>query len=191
MGRLAPAPSRRRVGADSAPAADRRAHRRPRGSRRLRARRWSCADCPRRCAEADQGSRFLGSDGRCGRPARPGRRPSATRGRAHRPSHSGEPRLHPSCRRERRRSDGGRPGRGCPAVLGRARTTRPTLSGEELAVDKVLAVFGRAEARDFHDLMAVESRYGLDRLCKLVAEKDRGFTPAVSKTRHVMHGERP
>jgi Nucleotidyl transferase AbiEii toxin, Type IV TA system len=30
----------------------------------------------------------------------------------------------------------------------------PTLSGEELAVDKVLAVFGRAEARDFVDLLA-------------------------------------
>jgi predicted nucleotidyltransferase component of viral defense system len=38
----------------------------------------------------------------------------------------------------------------------------PTLSGEELAVDKVLAVFGRAEARDFVDLAAVEERYGLD-----------------------------
>jgi hypothetical protein len=49
------------------------------------------------------------------------------------------------------------------------------LSGEELAVDKVLAVFGRAEARDFADLMAVEPRYGLDRLCQLAAKKDRGF----------------
>ena len=55
----------------------------------------------------------------------------------------------------------------------------PTLSGEELAVDKVLALFGRAEARDFVDLMAVEPRYGLDRLCRLAAEKDRGFTPAM------------
>lgn len=53
------------------------------------------------------------------------------------------------------------------------------LRGEELAVDKVLAVFGRAEARDFVDLMAVEPTYGLDRLCQLAAEKDRGFTPAV------------
>lgn len=51
------------------------------------------------------------------------------------------------------------------------------LSGEELAVDKVLAAFGRAEARDFVDLMAVEPRYGLDRLCRLAVEKDRGFTP--------------
>ena len=55
----------------------------------------------------------------------------------------------------------------------------PTLTSEELAVDKVLAVFGRAEARDFVDLMALEPRYGLDRLCALATEKDRGFTPAL------------
>jgi hypothetical protein len=55
----------------------------------------------------------------------------------------------------------------------------PTLAGEELAVDKVLAVFGRAEARDFVDLMAVERHYGLDRLMELAAEKDRGFDPTV------------
>jgi Nucleotidyl transferase AbiEii toxin, Type IV TA system len=55
----------------------------------------------------------------------------------------------------------------------------PILSGEELAVDKVLAVFGRAEARDFADLMVLEQRYGLDRLCRLAAEKDRGFLPDV------------
>jgi hypothetical protein len=55
----------------------------------------------------------------------------------------------------------------------------PLLSGEELAVDKVLAVFGRAEARDFADLMAVEPRYGLARLCQLAAEKDRGFLLSV------------
>lgn len=55
----------------------------------------------------------------------------------------------------------------------------PMLRGEELAVDKVLALFGRAEARDFLDLMEVEPRYGLDRLCQLASEKDRGFAPAV------------
>jgi hypothetical protein len=55
----------------------------------------------------------------------------------------------------------------------------PTLRGEELAVDKVLAIFGRAEARDFVDLMALEPLYGLDRLCQLAAEKDPGFTPTV------------
>jgi hypothetical protein len=46
-----------------------------------------------------------------------------------------------------------------------------------LAVDKVLAVFGRAEARDFVDLVALEPRYGLDRLCELAAQKDLGFEP--------------
>jgi hypothetical protein len=40
----------------------------------------------------------------------------------------------------------------------------------------VLAVFGRAEARDFIDLAAIEERYGLDHLFQLAAEKDRGFT---------------
>ena len=55
----------------------------------------------------------------------------------------------------------------------------PVLSGQELAVDKVLAIFGRAEARDFADLMAIEPRYGLDQLSQLAAEKDRGFLPSV------------
>lgn len=55
----------------------------------------------------------------------------------------------------------------------------PVLSAEELAVDKVLAVFGRAEARDFADLMVLEPRYGLDRLCQLAADKDLGFHPGV------------
>ncbi|MDQ3380414.1 MAG: nucleotidyl transferase AbiEii/AbiGii toxin family protein [Actinomycetota bacterium] len=63
-----------------------------------------------------------------------------------------------------------------PAEPGRP---APMLSGEELAVDKLLALFGRAEARDFVDLMEVEPRYGLDRLCRLAAEKDRGFMPGV------------
>lgn len=55
----------------------------------------------------------------------------------------------------------------------------PTLAGEELAVDKVLAIFGRAEARDFVDLMAVEARYGLHRLLDLATEKDRGFVTEI------------
>jgi hypothetical protein len=49
------------------------------------------------------------------------------------------------------------------------------LAPEELAVDKVLAVFGRAEARDFMDLMAIEDQFGLDRLFRAAADKDRGF----------------
>ncbi len=50
-----------------------------------------------------------------------------------------------------------------------------TLAGEELAIDKVLAVFGRAEARDFLDLAAVEPRYGLAYPCSRATEKDPGF----------------
>ena len=49
------------------------------------------------------------------------------------------------------------------------------LSVEELAVDKVLAVFGRAEARDFVDLAALEPRFGLEHLCELAVAKDAGF----------------
>ena len=53
------------------------------------------------------------------------------------------------------------------------------LSGEELATDKVLAIFGRAEPRDFIDLAALEPRYGLSRLLEQAAEKDPGFQLAV------------
>jgi len=49
------------------------------------------------------------------------------------------------------------------------------LSSEELAADKVLAVFGRAEAGDYVDLMAIEPRFGLARLFELAREKDSGF----------------
>jgi len=55
----------------------------------------------------------------------------------------------------------------------------PVLSAEELAVDKVLAIFGRAEPRDFVDLSALEPRFGLAHLCQLAAEKDLGFQPDV------------
>ena len=53
------------------------------------------------------------------------------------------------------------------------------LSTEELAADKVLAVFGRAEARDFVDLTALEPRFGLEHLCQLAAAKDGGFQRSV------------
>lgn len=51
----------------------------------------------------------------------------------------------------------------------------PTLTSLELAVDKVLAIFGRAEARDFADLMALTPRYPLAQLFALARDKDRGF----------------
>jgi hypothetical protein len=53
--------------------------------------------------------------------------------------------------------------------------------GEELAVDKVLAIFGRAEARDFIDFAALEPKYGFERLCELAAEKDTGFSAHVRR----------
>jgi hypothetical protein len=53
------------------------------------------------------------------------------------------------------------------------------LSSEELAADKVLAVFGRAEARDYVDLMSIEPRFGLTRLFELAREKDRGFISVI------------
>ncbi len=77
---------------------------------------------------------------------------------------------------ERTELDLGADARLFPAEL---RQPAPLLSGEELAVDKLLALFGRAEARDFVDLLAIESRYGLERLCGLAAEKDHGFDPTV------------
>ncbi|MGI8491272.1 MAG: nucleotidyl transferase AbiEii/AbiGii toxin family protein [Acidimicrobiales bacterium] len=55
------------------------------------------------------------------------------------------------------------------------------LAGEELAIDKVLAVFGRAEARDFLALAAVEPGYGLAYLCSRATEKDPGFDLGVSE----------
>lgn len=53
------------------------------------------------------------------------------------------------------------------------------LAEEELAADKLLALFGRAAARDFIDVAALVSRHGLDRLCNLAAEKDPGFNRQV------------
>lgn len=55
------------------------------------------------------------------------------------------------------------------------RDPAPVLSGEELAVDKVLAIFGRAEPRDFTDLMAIERHHGRDCLIALASGKDRGL----------------
>lgn len=56
-------------------------------------------------------------------------------------------------------------------------TPAPSLSGPELGADKVLAIFSRAEARDFSDLLPLEQAYGLDRLLELAAQKDLGFRP--------------
>ena len=55
----------------------------------------------------------------------------------------------------------------------------PMLALEELAADKTLALFGRAQARDFIDVAALADRFGFDQLCEPAAEKDPGFSPAV------------
>lgn len=51
----------------------------------------------------------------------------------------------------------------------------PTLATKELAAGKVLALFDRAEARDFLDLDALVHHFDLDELLELAGEKDRGF----------------
>ncbi len=54
------------------------------------------------------------------------------------------------------------------------------LSSEELAADKVLAVFGRAEARDYVDLMSIEPRFGLTRLFGLARERTVASVQSIS-----------
>ena len=67
----------------------------------------------------------------------------------------------------------------------------PTLSGEELAINKVLAVFGRAEARDFVDLSVLAKRYGLESLMGRAVEKDPGFDPQIFRQMLGRHGRLP
>jgi hypothetical protein len=47
---------------------------------------------------------------------------------------------------------------------------------DDLAADKTLALWGRAEPRDYLDVITLRERYGSTRLLELAAEKDRGFT---------------
>jgi hypothetical protein len=51
----------------------------------------------------------------------------------------------------------------------------PTLSPRDLAARKTLALFGRAEARDFADVYELAQRYGRDQLLAWAAADDRGF----------------
>jgi hypothetical protein len=51
----------------------------------------------------------------------------------------------------------------------------PILGTEDLAASKLLALFGRAEARDFIDVAALGARYGFEWLCSLATEHDPGF----------------
>lgn len=49
------------------------------------------------------------------------------------------------------------------------------LAERELAADKTLALFGRAEPRDFLDFQSLAARFSLDELCDLATSKDAGF----------------
>lgn len=46
---------------------------------------------------------------------------------------------------------------------------------DELAADKLLALAGRVEARDYLDVARLAERHGLDGLCRLAEQKDPGF----------------
>jgi hypothetical protein len=67
-------------------------------------------------------------------------------------------------------------GRDSPAVDATGSTQLgPTLSPRDLAARKTLALFGRAEPRDFADVHDLARRYGRDRLLQWAAEDDPGF----------------
>ena len=50
------------------------------------------------------------------------------------------------------------------------------LHPDDLAADKVLALWGRARPRDFFDVHALLQRFGPTRLLELASAKDRGFS---------------
>jgi hypothetical protein len=51
----------------------------------------------------------------------------------------------------------------------------PVIADRELAVDKALALFGRAEARDFIDFRRLADVFGVDEVLRWAQEKDAGF----------------
>ncbi|PRZ40842.1 nucleotidyltransferase AbiEii toxin of type IV toxin-antitoxin system [Antricoccus suffuscus] len=55
----------------------------------------------------------------------------------------------------------------------------PTMGPRELAGRKLLALFGRAEARDFADAYVLAQRFGKDLLLGQAAELDAGFDRGV------------
>lgn len=60
------------------------------------------------------------------------------------------------------------------------------------AADKTLALFGRAQPRDFTDVDALAGLLGRERLLELAAEKDLGFDRAIFAAQlGVVHALRP
>lgn len=54
----------------------------------------------------------------------------------------------------------------------------PTYQPEELAARKLVALFGRAEARDIYDVYELAKLFDLDELCDLAVRIDPGFSRA-------------
>jgi hypothetical protein len=63
-----------------------------------------------------------------------------------------------------------------PMTFNARASTAPCTS---ILADKLLALFDRAQARDFVDVAALVDRFGLERLCELASEKDAGFSRSV------------
>ncbi len=55
----------------------------------------------------------------------------------------------------------------------------PSFNPKDLAGRKVIALFNRAQARDFADVFALARRYGKPLLLQLAAEADQGFDERV------------
>jgi hypothetical protein len=55
----------------------------------------------------------------------------------------------------------------------------PTLAPEELATRKLLALFGRAEARDFADVFVLAQRFDKEAMLRGASAMDAGFDPGV------------
>lgn len=62
-----------------------------------------------------------------------------------------------------------------PVTMSFGRVLHP----DELAADKVLALFGRGQARDLVDVAALLEHYSSARLLELASEKDHGFDEGV------------
>jgi hypothetical protein len=62
-----------------------------------------------------------------------------------------------------------------PSVRPTMTALGPSLAPEELAGRKLLALFGRAEARDFADVFVLERRFGKDALLQQASALDPGF----------------
>lgn len=64
----------------------------------------------------------------------------------------------------------------------------PTYPPRELAARKLLALFDRAEARDFVDAHTLSERFDLDELLVLAGDLDEGFAPALLAEMLASHG---